>query len=548
MTPKATLIKPVQPVTSTLLVDRPQLIIYNAHVITVNPNQPYAQALAILGDRILAVGSNDQVCGLASPGTQMIDIEGCTVVPGFIDAHCHVGYAGLLHLRCVNCDLRTIPAIQTAILDRVETTLPGEWIQGFQYDDTKTVERRFLTRQDLDMVAPHHPVFVQHRGGHTAFVNSLALERLGISELTDDPPGGRFDRDPQTFRLTGRVCESAMNPFLAAIPSEFTRTERQQAATLVTHMMSRAGITSAQDMWSTPEDLRSYQDAYADGVLPVRLYCLMYYPNLDKMLAAGLRTGFGDPWVRLGGLKLVCDGSISERTAYLSVPYVGRPNDYGILVMDEEELYAYAIKAHLADWQIGVHANGDAAIDIVLRLYERLQREHPRPDPRFRLEHCTILNKSLIRRIKALNAIPTPFSSYVYYRGEIMAEYGAERLETMFALRSLLDAGIMVAPGSDYPPGPFEPMMMLQSAVTRTDSTGHVWGASQRITVTEAIRIGTLHGAYASFEEQLKGSLEPGKLADLVVLGDNPETREPGTLIDIPIERTMVGGQWVFEA
>jgi predicted amidohydrolase YtcJ len=548
MTPKETTIKPGQPVTSSLLVDQPQLIIFNAHVITVNPIQPHAQALAILGDRILAVGSNDRVCGLAGPGAQKIDLEGSTVVPGFIDAHCHVGSAGLLHLRCVNCDLRTVPAIQAAILDRVETTSPGEWIQGFQYDDTKTVERRFLTRQELDMVAPHHPVFIQHRGGHTAYVNSLALERLGISETTNDPPGGRFDRDPKTFRLTGRVCESAMNPFLAVIPSEFTRLERQQAATLVTRMMSKAGITSAQDMWTTPEDLRSYQDAHAEGELPVRLNCMMYYPNLDKMLAAGLRTGFGDAWVRLGGLKLVCDGSISERTAYLSAPYVGRPNDYGILVMGEEELYSYAIQAHQADWQIGIHANGDAAIDIVLRLYERLQREHPRSDPRFRLEHCTVLNESLIRRIKALNAIPTPFSSYVYYRGEIMAEYGAERLETMFALRSLLDAGIMVAPGSDYPPGPFEPMMMLQSSVTRTDSTGHVWGASQRITVTEAIRIGTYHGAYASFEEQLKGSLEPGKLADLVVLGDNPETREPGSLIDIPIERTMVGGHWVYEA
>jgi predicted amidohydrolase YtcJ len=548
MTPKETTIKPGQPVTSSLLVDQPQLIIFNAHVITVNPIQPHAQALAILGDRILAVGSNDRVCGLAGPGTQKIDLEGSTVVPGFIDAHCHVGSAGLLHLRCVNCDLRTIPAIQAVILDRVETTSPGEWIQGFQYDDTKTVERRFLTCQELDMVAPHHPVFIQHRGGHTAYVNSLALERLGISETTNDPPGGRFDRDPQTFRLTGRVCESAMNPFLAVIPSEFTRLERQQAATLVTRMMSKAGITSAQDMWTTPEDLRSYQDAHSEGELPVRLNCMMYYPNLDKMLAAGLRTGFGDAWVRLGGLKLVCDGSISERTAYLSAPYIGRPNDYGILVMGEEELYSYAIQAHQADWQIGIHANGDAAIDIVLRLYERLQREHPRSDPRFRLEHCTVLNESLIRRIKALNAIPTPFSSYVYYRGEIMAEYGAERLETMFALRSLLDAGIMVAPGSDYPPGPFEPMMMLQSSVTRTDSTGHVWGASQRITVTEAIRIGTYHGAYASFEEQLKGSLEPGKLADLVVLGDNPETREPGSLIDIPIERTMVGGHWVYEA
>jgi predicted amidohydrolase YtcJ len=266
------------------------------------------------------------------------------------------------------------------------------------------------------------------------------------------------------------------------------------------------------------------------------------------MLDAGVRTGFGDPWVRVGGLKLVCDGSISERTARLSKPYMGRPDDYGILVMGEEALYAYAAKAHQADWQIGIHANGDVAIDTVLRLYERLQREYPRADPRFRLEHCTLLNDDLVRRIKALNAIPTPFSSYVYYHGEKFAEYGAERLESMFALRSLLDAGIMVAPGSDYPPAPFEPMMALQSAVTRTDWAGRVWGASQRITVEEAIRVSTLHGAHASFEEELKGSLEPGKLADLVVLGADPTTADPRSLMDIPIQRTMVGGRWVYEA
>jgi hypothetical protein len=185
---------------------------------------------------------------------------------------------------------------------------------------------------------------------------------------------------------------------------------------------------------------------------------------------------------------------------------------------------------------------------MVLRIYERLQREYPRPDPRFRLEHCTLLDGDLIRRIKALNAIPTPFSAHVYYHGEKFAEYGAQRLESMFALRSLLDAGVMVAPGSDYPPAPFEPMLALQSAVTRTDWTGRVWGFSQRITVEEAIRVSTWHGAYASFEEDHKGSLEPGKLADLVVLGADPTATDPAALRRIPVERTMVGGRWVYEA
>jgi predicted amidohydrolase YtcJ len=266
------------------------------------------------------------------------------------------------------------------------------------------------------------------------------------------------------------------------------------------------------------------------------------------MIAAGVRTGLGNEWVRVGAMKLVCDGSISERTARLSQPYVGRPNDYGILVMDEAELYTYARKAHEAGWQIGTHANGDVAIDKTLRVYERLQREMPRRDPRFRLEHCTVINDELIRRIKALGAIPTPFSTYVYYHGEKMREYGPERLNSMFALRSFLDAGVRVTQASDYPPGPFEPMMALQSEVTRTDSKGNLWGAKQKITVEEALRVGTLHGAYASFEENLKGSIEPGKLADLVVLERDPLQENPATLITIPIERTMAGGRWVYES
>jgi predicted amidohydrolase YtcJ len=266
------------------------------------------------------------------------------------------------------------------------------------------------------------------------------------------------------------------------------------------------------------------------------------------MIAAGVRTGLGDEWVRVGAMKLVCDGSISERTALLSQPYEGRPNDYGILVMTEEQLYEYGRKAHTAGWQIGTHANGDVGIDTTLRVYERLQRENPRHDPRFRLEHCTVINDELVERIKALGAIPTPFSTYVYYHGEKMRYYGAEWLNHMFALRSFLDAGIRATQASDYPPGEFIPMMALQSEVTRKDGKGNVWGPKQKITVEEAIRVGTVHGAYASYEENTKGSLEAGKLADLVVLGRDPMKEDSATLITIPVERTMAGGRWTYES
>jgi predicted amidohydrolase YtcJ len=245
---------------------------------------------------------------------------------------------------------------------------------------------------------------------------------------------------------------------------------------------------------------------------------------------------------------MVCDGSISERDAFVSQPYIGRPDDHGILVRNEEQLFNDARAPYAAGWQIGTHANGDRAIDIVLRVYDRLQRETPRRDPRFRIEHCTIINDDLVRRIKAQGVIPTPFSSYVYYHGEKMKEYGAERLNSMFALRSFLDAGIPATMSSDYPPGPFEPMMFLQSAVTRTDTKGNVWGPKQRISIQEALKVATMHGAYASYEEKIKGSIEAGKLADLVILGRDPLHENPSSLVTIPIERTMVGGTWMFEA
>jgi predicted amidohydrolase YtcJ len=379
-------------------------------------------------------------------------------------------------------------------------------------------------------------------------VNSEALRLAGIFEQTPDPPGGRFDRDPNTRRLNGRVSENANAVFESIIPAKYTRDDYRQAVKIISAMMARAGVTSVHDAQGSPEDLRAYQDAHEAGELSIRIYCFIDSPHFDRMLAAGVRTGLGNEWVRVGAMKLTCDGSISERTARLSESYIGRPNDYGILVMDEAELYAHARKAHEARWQIGVHANGDVAIDLTLRVYERLQRELPQPDPRFRLEHCTVINDSLVQRIRALSAIPNPFSTYVYYHGEKMREYGPERLNRMFAVRSFLDAGIRVTQTSDYPPGPFEPMMALRSMVTRIDSKGNSWGPRQRISVEEALRVGTVHGAYASFEEKLKGSIEPGKLADLVVLGKDPLREEPLSLIDIPVERTMLGGRWVFEA
>ncbi|HEY2975862.1 MAG TPA: amidohydrolase [Pyrinomonadaceae bacterium] len=528
--------------------EEPRTVLYNGNIITVDPQQPRAQAIAIAGEHIIAVGTNSAVRALARRGMRQVDLGGQTVVPGFIDAHSHPAAAGRLHLRQVDCDLRSIAAIQNALRARAARTPVGEWIVGFKYDDTKIAEGRFLTRDDLDAVSRAHPVLVRHRGGHSAFVNSLAFTRAGVSEGTADPEGGRFVHDPSTGRLTGRILENAADVVEKEIPQSYSAEDYREGVRLISRMLARVGITSVHDADGTPEDLRAYQEARAAGELLTRIYCLIGHSAIDRMIAAGVRTGLGDEWVRVGAMKATCDGSISERTARLSQPYAGRPDDFGIIVTPEERLYPLAQKAHRAGWQIGIHANGDVAIDMVLRIYERLQRELPRRDPRFRIEHCTVINDDLVRRIAAIGAIPNPFSTYVYFHGEKMREYGAERLQSMFAVRSFLDAGVKVTQTSDYPPGPFEPMMALQSSVTRTDMKGNVWGPRQRISIEEAIRVGTLHGAYASFEERLKGSLEPGKLADLVVLGRDPFRENPSSLISIPIERTMVGGRWVYES
>lgn len=526
----------------------PDLILYNANVWTVNAAQPRAQAIAISGGRFLAIGSNEEVSALASGRAKKIDISGNTILPGFIDAHSHPAEAGLDHLRMVDCDQRSIADIVTALRKRAAATPAGQWVLGFKYDDTKTSDGRPLSLKDLDDAVPDHPVFVEHRGGHTAWVNSMALRMAKVDDKTPDLPGGKYDHDPATGKLTGHLREKAKDNVEALIPANFTRDDHREGVKLIARMMTRTGITSVTDAFGSPDDLRAYQDARDSGDLLLRVYCHIGYQFIDQMLAAGIRTGLGNEWVRVGAQKMICDGSISERTARLSQPYIGRPNDYGILVTPEDQLYELARKAHLAGWQLATHANGDVAIDITMRVYERLQKEAPRHDPRYRLEHCTVINDSLVERIHALGAIPTPFSTYVYYHGEKMKEYGPERLNHMFALRSFIDAGIRPTQASDYPPGPFEPMMALQSEVTRTDSKGNVWGPKQKITVEEAIRVGTINGAYASYEENLKGSIEPGKLADLVVLGRDPFKTDPSELINIPIERTMAGGKWVYES
>ncbi|MFQ5690344.1 MAG: amidohydrolase [Gemmatimonadota bacterium] len=531
----------------------PDLVLLNGRVYTVDAARPEAQAFAVAGGRFLAVGSDDEIRDLVRPGTEVIDAGGMTVTPGFIDAHSHPFYAGVRHLKDVNVDLRSIARIQSALRERAASTPPGQWVLGFMYDDTKLEDGRPLSRADLDQAVPDHPVQVEHRGGHTAVYNSLAFRLAGVTARTPDPEGGKFYREDG--ELTGKVAERARAAFEKLIPSDTTREERARAMALISRLMTAAGLTSVQETGIGSDGLIAYQDAYASGDLRFRAYP---FPSgggplgagelYEGLKAAGIRTGFGDDRLRIGAVKFVVDGSASERTMAMSTPYVGRPDDFGILTMTQEQVNEVVEDAHRHGFQIGIHANGDRAIDIVLNAYERAQSRWPRPDPRFRIEHCSLVNPDLLRRIKAIGAIPTPFYTYIHYHGNKWGEYGPEKMRWMFAHRSFLDYGIPVAGASDYPPGPFEPLMAIQSLVTRRDMKGRVWGPNQRISVDEALRVCTLNGAHASFEEHLKGSITRGKLADFVILARDPHEEDPDRIKRIPVVRTVVGGETVHQA
>lgn len=523
------------------------LLVKGATIHTGDKAMARAQALALSNDRILAVGTDAELEGLVGPATRVIDGRGLFVFPGFIDAHSHP--AAIQEVYGAIVSFRTIAEIKAAMREKAQATPPDFWVEGYMYDDKKLEDGRGITRADLDEAIPDHPAIVRHRGGHTGVVNSRALSLAGIDERSPDPAGGKFYREDG--RLTGRVAEKALYVFdKVGERTPITRAMQQEGVKRVSRRMAAAGVTSVTNAWGDLEEIVSYQDARAAGALAVRM-CFMpggASPVYPALKAAGLRTGFGDEWIRIGAVKYAVDGSASERTMRMSTAYEGRPDDFGILVMDAKQVLDSVHDARDAGFQIGLHANGDVAIAMVLDAYETVLREKPLADPRWRIEHCTLVTDALLKRIKAVGAVPAPFYTYAHWHGDKWGEYGDEKLSRMFAHRSFLDYGIPVAPASDYPPGPFEPLMAIQSMATRKDLSGKVWGENQKISVAEAIGICTANGAYASFEENLKGSLTPGKLADFVMLARDPLAEPPETIKTIPVVRTVVGGNAAFEA
>ncbi|HXV64379.1 MAG TPA: amidohydrolase family protein [Vicinamibacteria bacterium] len=524
----------------TVDASHPDLVLVNGRVSTMDDSLARAEAFAVKNGRFVAVGASDDIRNLMRSDTEVIDAEGQTVTPGFIDAHSHPASGGVRELVSVNLDLRSIDAIKDALRARATKTPPGEWVLGFKYDDTKVREDRQITRRDLDEAAPNHPVFVSHRGGHVYWYNTKAFEKAGVDAQTPDPPGGHIYKE--NGELTGKVAERANDLFSDVVPSGSTREQRRAGVKLISELMTSSGLTSVHDASCGSDSATAYQDAYHAGELRMRVYLMVRGAMFEGLKTAGVYTGLGNEWLKVGGVKFGADGSASGRTMAMSTPYEGRPDDFGILTMTQEEIHEAVEDAHRHDFQIGIHANGDLAIDMVLNAYERVLEKWPRPDARHRLEHCTLVNPDLLQRIKATGSIPTPFYTYVHYHGRKWEEYGPEKMKWMFAHRSFLDHGIPVAPASDYVPGPYEPMMAIQSMVTRRDVEGRVWGANQAVSVEEALRICTVNGAYASFEEDVKGSITAGKYADFVILGRDPGEVAPDAIKEIPIVRTVVGG------
>jgi predicted amidohydrolase YtcJ len=522
------------------------MIITGGRVLTMNPNNPVVEAVAIRGSRILAVGTNDDMLSLSNASTRRIDATGMTVTPGFIDSHSHPLFAE--EAVGANVNLPRISDVQEALAAQAARTPPGHWVRGVMYDDTKFEDERPLNRNDIDQAVSDHPVYVGHRGGHTGVVNSMAYEIAGITNDTPDPEGGRYFREDG--ELTGKVAEHAREAFFeVGTWPVIDRAVRQQAATISSQNMAAAGLTSTTDAYGGYDDLVAYQDAREAGELYFRLSFMPggNSPVYEGLKTAGVRSGFGDDMIRIAAVKFGADGSASERTMYMSTPYEGT-DDHGILTMSQEEIYDAVDDAVAHGFRVGIHANGDLTIEMVLNAYERALRNHQGRNPRHRIEHCSLVNPDLLARIKAAGVVPTPFYTYAHCHGNKWVDYGEEKMENMFAHRSFLDHGIPVAPASDYTPGPYEPMMALQSMVTRKDMRGRVWGPSQRISVTEAMRICTVHGAYASFEENIKGSLDAGKLADIVILDNDPHDVDPEAIMEIGIVRTILGGRTVYAA
>ena len=534
-----------------------QQLFINGSVLTMDVDNRVVEALATRGDRIEAVGSTEEIMALAGEGTEVIDLRGRALLPGFIDAHGHFPGSGL---KVVAADLNSPPIgtltsmdeVLVAMAQQAEKTPAGQWVSGFGYDDTLLEEQRHPTRAELDAVSSEHPVVAMHISGHMVVANSLALAEVGIVADTPDPEGGVIGRLPGSREPNGLLEETARLGIMIKM-QDMSLMDTYRLIKSAATEYSALGVTTAQSGGVSKELATGLSLFSKLGVIPQRLVLFPF----ETEFGDSLLNGDYDPWdysgerVVMGAIKLVADGSIQGFTGNLSQPYYtpyhGDADYRGYASIPREQLFTQVAALHKAGYQIAIHGNGDQAIEDILDAFEAAQQDNPVADPRMILIHAQMAREDQVARMKDLGVTPSFFSAHTWYWGDRHRDIfmGPERAAVISPAKWAQDYGLRFSSHLDTPVTPMLPLQAVWSQVFRTTYGGEVLGPQQRIGVMDALRAVTIDAAWQVFQEDNRGSLEVGKYADLVVLSDNP-VEEPLTLRELVVEQTFIGGATVY--
>jgi predicted amidohydrolase YtcJ len=529
------------------------LIIQNARVWTVDPSQPEAQAVAILGDRIVAVGSNQQVGPWRGPDTRLVDADGRRLMPGFNDAHVHFVDGGS-QLDNVELNDATSPQeFARRIRERAAKTATGSWLLGGDWDETKWSPAELPTKELIDAATPNTPVAVNRYDGHMVLANSLALKLAGITAQTPDPDGGVIVRD-RNGNPTGALKDAAQDMLFKAIPP-LTHDQRRHAIERALEHAASLGVTSVQNMNPDYADIAVYNELLNEGKLTTRIYAAPLITQVDDQVKIGVRRAFGGPYLRIGAVKAYADGSLGSATAYFFEPFSDQPGNRGIL---SDEMHPISLmrdrmmRADGAGLQICTHAIGDAGISAILDIYAEIEKQHGNRDRRWRIEHAQHMAAKDFDRFTQLHVIASVQPYHAIDDGRwAERRIGHDRATRTYAFRTFLDHGVRLALGTDWNVAPLNPMLTLYAATTRATLDGknpNGWFPEQKLTIKEAIEAYTVGSAYAEFQENEKGSITPGKLADMVLLSADILNIDPVKILDVKVLNTWVGGKLTYDA
>jgi len=529
------------------------LIITNAKVWTVDTSQPIAQAVAVLGDRIVAVGSNAEVDAWRGPKTKVIDAAGKLLLPGFNDAHVHFVSGGEQLDNVQLKDVTNPQEFSRRIGERAKITPKGEWVLGGNWDETKWNPPDMPTKEMIDALTPNTPVFVSRYDGHMGLANSLALRLAGITAQTPDPPGGTIVHDAQG-NPTGSLKDAAMDPIFKVIPP-LSHDRRVKVVKRALAYAASVGVTSVQHMETSYADIAVYSELLRRGELTTRIYVAPLITHVDDQVKLGIGHAFGGPYLRIGALKAYADGSLGSGTAYFYEPFLNQGTNRGLL---SDEMHPISLmrdrylEADAAGLQICTHAIGDEGISTILDLYADVVKAHGEADRRFRIEHAQHMAAKDFERFAQLHVIASVQPYHAIDDGRFAEGHiGHDRASRTYAFRTFLDHGVRLAFGTDWEVAPLDPVLGLYAAVTRAtldDKNPNGWFPEQKLTVAEAVEAYTMGSAYAEFQEKEKGSLTPGKLADMVLLSDDIFTIAPASIRDVKALKTIVGGKLVWDS